>query len=290
MRVLARAPDHLGDGVMALPALAGLNGLGSLLIAGPPWIHELYRHLPATLLAAEAVSRTGADLAVLFKPSLSAAWAARRIPVRVGLDTDHRRWLLSVAVPEAGPHRVDDLRAVCRAAGGAPEGLPTYPSSDADLQGLPPLPSRAVLLLPGTASPETVRWPGFRALADLLGDRAVFAGGPADQACIDSIVGPHARLPALTLPQLAALAVAATAVVGNDSGLPHLAAAALRAAGRDVADLHVVFGSTRPERTGPPGATAHAGSRPVCWPCYKKSCAIGTPCLDLPAAAVAARL
>ena len=290
MRVLARAPDHLGDGVMALPALESLNGLGSLLICGPPWTRELYRHLPAELLDREQLSEVQADLAVLFKPSLSAAWAVRRVPRRIGLDTDHRRWLLSVAVPERGPHRVDDLAAVARAAGADPQGLPSFPTSEADLDGLPPLPSNPVLLLPGTASPWTVRWRGFRALADILGDRAVFAGGPADGPCIDELCGPHRRLPPLTLGQLGALAVRAAAVVGNDSGLPHLAAAARRAAGEDPGRVHVVYGSTDPARTGPPGSTPHPGPRPDCWPCYRKRCDIGTPCLELDAAAVAAHL
>lgn len=290
MRVLVRAPDHLGDGVMALPAIEGLQPLGALTIAGPPWIHELYRHIPATFVAPDQVPSTPAALAVLLKPSLSAAWAARRIPRRVGLDTDHRRALLHVAVRELGPHRMHDLSAVARAAGGQPEGLPCFPTGPSDTTGLPPLPARAVLLLPGTASPETVRWPGFRALADLLGGRAVFAGGPADQALISEIAGPHPRVTATAIGALAALAVAAQAVVGNDSGLAHLAAAARRAAGLAPSDVHVVYGSTQAERTGPPGSTPHMGARPDCWPCYRKRCEIGTPCLIHPADAVAAAL
>ena len=275
---------------MALPAIAGLSGLGRLTIAGPPWIFELYRHFSADLLSSDRLSEVVADVAVLLKPSLSAAWATRHIPRRVGLDTDHRRLLLQIAVPERGPHRVDDLSAVARAAGGAPEGLPTYPTSEADFVESADLPARSVLLLPGTASPDTVRWPGFRALADRLGERAIFAGGPADQAYIAQIAGPHRRATATSIPALAALAVAASAVVGNDSGLSHLAAAARRAAGRPVQAIHVVYGSTRPESTGPPGSSPHMGARPDCWPCYRKSCAIGTPCLDHPADALAEAL
>ena len=275
---------------MALPAIAGLSGLGRLTIAGPPWINELYRHLSADLLHSERLSEVVADMAVLLKPSLSAAWATRRIPRRVGLDTDHRRLVIQAAVPEGGPIGIYDMCAVARAGGGAREGLPNYPTSEADFLDDDDLPARAVLLLPGTASPETVRWPGFRALADRLGERAVFAGGPADQAYIEQIAGPHRRASASTIPALAALAVAATAVVGNDSGLSHLAAAARRAAGRPVQAIHVVYGSTRPESTGPPGSSPHMGARPDCWPCYRKSCAIGTPCLNHPADALAEAL
>ncbi len=283
MRRLVRAPDHLGDGVMALPAVEAL-GQDARWIWGPRWAGELYRHLPARIIRGpgELAGEPPPEQVVLLKPSFGAAVDALafRCP-RVGLDTAWRGWLLTVAVPERGPHRVDDLCAVARAAGAEPRGLPQYPSTEADLPQLPPLPDRLVLLLPGTASPATVRWPRFRALADRLEGRAVFAGGPADMAYIAEIAGPHLVLPPLTLPALARLAVMAAAVVGNDSGLPHLAAAARRAAGAPTEAVHVVYGSTDPARTGPPGSTPHHGSRPGCWPCYQKRCNIGTPCLDM---------
>ncbi len=275
-----RAPDHLGDGVMALPALDALcrGARGPVVVQGPGWCGALYRHLPVTLSSRAA---PGLERVVLLKPSLGAAIDALSLGApRVGLATPWRRWLLSVAVPERGPHRVDDLCAVARAAGAEPEPAPRYPTSDADLPALPPLPSRAVLLVPGTASPATVRWPGFRALADLLDGRAVFVGGPADMAYIQEIAGPHPVLPPLSIPAFARLCALAEAVVGNDSGLPHLAAAARRAAGAPLEAVHVVYGSTDPARTGPPGSTTHHGTRPPCWPCYKKRCGIGTPCLD----------
>ena len=281
MRVLVRAPDHLGDGVMALPAVEAAVALGEAVIAGPRWCGELYRDLPARVVSADEVPRIAADLAVLLKPSFSAAWAARKAGRRVGLATDHRGLLLSVAVPPRGPHRIDDLNAVARAAGGEPAPLPCYRIRAADAADLPALPADAVLLLPGTAKPQTVRWPGYAALGRRLGARAVFAGGAADMAVLQEIADGARVLGPLSIPALAALSARVGAVVGNDSGLPHLAAAARRAAGLDVGALHVIYGSTDPTRTGPPGSTAHAGTRPPCWPCYASRCAIGTPCLDL---------
>lgn len=281
MRVLIRAPDHLGDGVMALPAVEAATALGEAVIAGPRWCGELYRDLPASVVASEEIPRITADLAVLLKPSFSAAWATRHVRRRVGLATDHRGMLLHVALPERGPHRIDDLNAVARAAGAQPAGLPSYRIRAEDAEDLPTIPEGVVLLLPGTAKPETVRWPGFEALARRLGRRAVFAGGPADMAFIRQIAGDARALGPLSIPELAALSTLASAIVGNDSGLPHLAAAARRAAALDVGALHVVYGSTDPARTGPPGSAAHPGTRPPCWPCYKGRCGIGTPCLDL---------
>lgn len=290
MRVLVRAPDHLGDGVMALPAVEAACALGEAVIAGPRWCAELYRDLPARVVSAEEVPRIAADLAVLLKPSFSAAWATRHVRRRVGLATDHRGLLLHRSVPERGPHRIDDLNAVARAAGGDPTPLPRYRIQAQDAEDLPTLPGDAVLLLPGTAKPETVRWPGFQALAGRLGPRAVYAGGPADMAHIQQIAGDALVLGPLSIPALAALATLASAIIGNDSGLPHLAAAARRAAGLDVGALRVIYGSTDPARTGPPGSRAVYGTRPPCWPCYRSGCGIGTPCLDASLEAVLASL
>nr|MBA2319762.1 hypothetical protein [Deltaproteobacteria bacterium] len=67
MRILAVAPRHLGDGVMALPALAALARVGDLVIRAPAWGATLYRDVPATLDSAE-VDGAGADadVAVVF--------------------------------------------------------------------------------------------------------------------------------------------------------------------------------------------------------------------------------
>ena len=278
---------------MALPAVRSLAALGSVTVAGPAFIAELYRGLSLNMSKWHTrLPGAGFDVAVLLKPSLRAAWSVRGVPRRVGLDLNHRGPLLTDRVAPTGGHRVDDLSAVALEAGAAPDGLPTFsvtPDEVAWAAGLA-LHPRAVLLLPGTRSGATVRWPQFRALADRLGDRAVFAGGPGDEAVLAEVAGPHRVLPPPTLGQLGALAGRVAAVVGNDSGLPHLVAAALRASGAPVERLHVVFGSTDPARTGPVGATAWPGPRPPCWPCYAKRCGIGLPCLDVDPDAVAAAL
>ena len=195
------------------------------------------------------------DLAVLLKPAFSAAWQARRAPRRVGLATDHRGLLLTRVVPGPGPqeHRADLLlRIACAALDQEPPGpaLPAYPTGPADSDRLPPdLPEDMILLLPGTASGPTVRWRGFAALVQALGPRAMVAGGPGDQEVLAEVTAgaPQARTwEDPDLPTLAALAARSWAVVGNDSGLPHLAAAALRGAGQDPRRLHIVYASTDP--------------------------------------------
>lgn len=266
---------------MALPAIALLAAHGEVEVLAPGWGPVLYRHLPVRVLPREqALARARqADLAVLLKPSLSTAlraWPARR---RVGHAGEGRSFLLSEVVPLHDEHRADGLLRIACAALGLPfepPALPAYPTSAADEAELPEdLPSDAVLLLPGTASVETVAWRGFPQLS-LPGVLA--AGGPGDEAVLASL-GCRV-LPTLSLPALALLATRVRAVVGNDSGLPHLAAASRRAAGLSPGDVHIVYASTDPARTGPPGSRPWPGPRPPCWPCYAKRCPIGAPCRD----------
>jgi ADP-heptose:LPS heptosyltransferase len=281
-RFLVRAPDHLGDGVLALPAIGALAAAGPCRVVGPKWARELYGHLPQ-----DPVEEP--EIAVLFKPAFRAAWEARRVPRRVGLRWDLRGPLLTDAVEALPGHRLDTYAAIAAAAGVVATGGPSLPSRP---DSAPPLPPRAVLLLPLSASGAVVEWGGFRALADRLsaaGLSPVFAAGPGQDAALGQVAGPHLRLPALPLAGMAAAAVRAVGVVGNDSGLTHLAAAARRAAGASVLAVQVVCGSTSPARTAAPGATAHtAGPGLDCWPCYRKTCGIGVPCLQVPVSDVLA--
>jgi len=285
--IYVRAPDHLGDGVMALPAIALLAGHGRVRVAAPGWGPELYGHLGVEVHPRQDAPRLAraSAVAVLLKPSLSAAWQARGAARRVGLPTDRRRLLLTDVVEERGEdqaeHRADSMLRVAATALGVDPALPALPAlptppSTADVPT--DIPDAFVLLLPGTASAATVQWRGFTDLAAALGPAAVATGGPGDDQVLRATGARVVAAPRLS--QLAALACAARAVVGNDSGLPHLAAAARRAAGRSVTDVHVVYASTDAMRTGPPGSTAWAGPRPDCWPCYAKRCSIGAPCRD----------
>ena len=279
-RFLIRAPDHLGDGVLALPAIGAITRAGPCRIVGPGWVGALYGHLPQDPVAKP-------EIAVLFKPAFRAAWEARRVPRRVGVRWDLRGPLLTDPVDPPSGHRLDTYAAIAGAAGVVAHGAPSLPT---DPQSAPLLPARTVLLLPLSASGAVVEWGGFRALADALAGTdcaPVFAAGPGQDRALAAIAGPHMRLPALPLGALAAAAVQAVGVVGNDSGLTHLAVAARRAAGARVSAVHVVCGSTSADRTAAPGATPHTAGRGLdCWPCYRKTCAIGVPCLAVPVSRV----
>jgi ADP-heptose:LPS heptosyltransferase len=277
---ILRVPDHLGDGVMAIPAVRAISALGTVQFVGPQWASRLY--------GAPSTDHTHPETAVLFKPSFSAAWSHRHTTRRVGTAGDWRRWLLTDVVPRPEGHRSKTYAALATRVGASSDLAAETPSlipTSAEREAAPKLSADTILLLPLSKSQSTVGWPHYRALADALDGRAVFAAGPGECAALAAIAGPHRCLPSLPVGQFAAVSATVAAVVGNDSGLAHLAQAARRGAERPPASVHVIFGSTSPTQTGPSGCTAHQRTALPCQPCYKKYCARDAahpPCLDVP--------
>jgi ADP-heptose:LPS heptosyltransferase len=275
---LVRAPDHLGDCILALPAIRALASARPSWIQGPRWCSWLYRDCNGLT---QKPSRFGK--AILFKPSFSAAWSTLSIPERIGLRSDARGWLLSQAIQPGEGHRIEDYARIARAAGVEVSDLPSFRPSEAERAESPDVPENAALLLPATASGPPVAWPGFADLAESLksqGLTPIFTGGPGEDAQVRAAAGEHRVIRSLGLGSFAALCTQVQSVHGNDSGLSHLAAAARRGAGLSPADVHVYCGSTDPLRTAPPGSRAfrHA-SPPACWPCYRKRCRHSLECM-----------
>ncbi|MEQ1569821.1 MAG: glycosyltransferase family 9 protein, partial [Myxococcota bacterium] len=238
MRV-ARAPNHLGDGVMALPALTALARSGPLTIAAPGWGSVLYRDLPATVIPRGRLPRC--DAAVLFPPSLRAAWEARCARRRIGTATDHRRWLLTDVVEE-GTHRADTYARLVGVLGLSVDGPPRWARRDTD--PVADVPADHVGLNPVSVSGEVREWPYFGALARSLDRPVVVYGGPGEEARVRPRAGPHPLRVGLDLPTFAAALSRCALFVSNDSGAAHFA----RAVG--VPTL-VVYGSTAWAPAGP---------------------------------------
>lgn len=246
-------------------------------MGGPRWCEDLYGDLVDRISG--PIPPPDADVAVLCKPAFRAAWQARGVRRRVGWPTDHRRLLLTDVVKQPDGHRADAYAALGRAVGERVDGLPSLPCSPGPGDGA------GVALLPFSASGATVDWQGYRHLADALAEKGVrvcFVGGPGDEDRLAGLAGPHRVVPTLGVAQVAALLAGADAVVGNDSGLTHLAAAARRGAGRRVDAVVGIAGSTSPARTGAPGARWLQAPAPDCAPCYRKTCGVGLGCLELP--------
>jgi heptosyltransferase-2 len=264
--ILAVAPRHLGDGVMALPAMRALAELGPLRIDGPRWAADLYRDVPQ-------VERGAPHTAVLFRPSLGAAWRARRIPRRVGTPTDARGWLLTDPVAP-GVHTRDTYAALVAAVGGRVSGGPTWASRDSDPQV--DVPADHVGLNPLSASGRVRSWPGFPDLAARLAGPVVWYAGPGEEAAIAELAGRQPIRAGWSLPAFARALRRCRVFVSVDTGAAHFAAAC-------GVPTVVVHGSTAPEGSGPWGAEAVRGPPVPCAPCYRRSCAVDRhrpPCFE----------
>src|SRR5262245_51851746 len=111
-RVLIRAPNWLGDAVLALPAMAAIRRQfpdAHLRIGAPPGVAALFREetdiRPDRVVEVSGASREviatiqggGYELAVLFPNSFRSAWLMKRarVPQRWGYPTSMRGWLLT---------------------------------------------------------------------------------------------------------------------------------------------------------------------------------------------------
>jgi heptosyltransferase II len=193
-RLAARAPNHLGELVLALPALAALaerarRGTGDrLLVQLPAWLLPVLRMsgldaepLPfddrrAVLDAAGALRRAGARRGVLLTPSFSSALIFRLagLAERRGTAGGGRDLLLTDPVdrePLLRGHRVAEFLAI--AGEPLPDGPPPAPrlrsAGEAPAAwarrrkelGLSTEPLPTVGLLPGSNA-ESRRWPSDR--------------------------------------------------------------------------------------------------------------------------------
>jgi heptosyltransferase-2 len=258
-----------------------------------------------TLADAIAIRRRQVAEAWLLPNSFRSAVAPflARVPERIGYSTDRRAALLTVTVapPSRTSHQLRDYDALLRRRGiepdhDAPRLTPSPQArgrADAALAAAGiPTDAPLVLLAPGAAFGWTKRWPPerFGLLAAHLracGREAALVIGPGEEEIASEAVAAAraaspADAPLRPLPvlgsdldpvELAALLARASAVVGNDSGPMHLAAAV----GTPVVAL---FGPTDPGRTAPTGAPARIIDRYVfCSPCFLKECPYSHECM-----------
>ncbi|TVQ90987.1 MAG: hypothetical protein EA397_10860 [Deltaproteobacteria bacterium] len=260
-RIVARAPNHLGDGIMALPAIRALAALSTdFVVQAPCFGAEIYRGLR---VEAPGPLPEGADLAVLFAPSLRAAWQARRARRRIGVASDFRGPLLTDVVIPAR-HRAQTYARLAETAGARVDGSPAL-----SFDGAPSVEVAQghVGLVPVSRSGPCVEWRGFAELADRLRVPVVAYGGPGERKRVaERLPGRDLGAVGLSLSDLGRALGRCRVLVANDSGAAHFA----RALGVPTV---VVYGSTSPDRTGPTGARSVEGPDPGCRPCYRKRCA-----------------
>ncbi len=257
-----RAPDHLGDATMAIPAMRAIAGITPSTIYGPRSLLALFEAVGVPdLRVRPAAELPGEGTGVLFKPSFHAALSWRHLGRRFGIAENGRGILLTDPLPQVpGEHRREGYARIAAALGAVVPERVRRPGG------------RGFVGLNPWSPSATVRWPYFGELADLLaGDfPVVFFAGPGEEAPVRAIAGPHPVRAGLPLPELAAVLRDCAVFVSNDSGAAHFA---------DAVDVPVIMvhGSTDPRRTG--AGQAVSGGPIWCGPCYRKTCILGLQCL-----------
>jgi len=243
----ARAPNHLGDGVMALPAMHALAALGELTIYAPTWARDLYRDVDARVVPRGEMAR--ADVSVVFSPSFRAAWQARRCRRRVGTPSDGRSFLLTDRVREE-THMADTYAALVKCVGGLAAGYPQWRARSADPDA--DVPEGHVAIQPVGATLGSREWRGFSRLAQRVEAPVVWYAGPEQEKALATWAPPDSiQRVGLPLPALAAALNRARAWVSIDTGPAHFA----RACGVPTVCIHV---STSARASGPLGGISVA--------------------------------
>jgi heptosyltransferase II len=323
-QILVRSPNWLGDAVMSLPVLSGLQRLfpgAGLTVLAARRVAPLFAALPGVV---ETVTypvgrgkwqvlwqlRGRFDLALALPNSLESALGLFLVgvPTRVGYNTDARRLLLNVAVSGrrqlAGLHTVYYYLALLQAFREVASYRPPALSlRDREIEAAAQVLAEAQLpgygpwvgLSPGAAYGPAKRWPPERfgalgaALQQEFRARLVLLGGPDERPVADEVKahlpGPVLDLVGHTdLRQALGVLSRLKLLITNDSGLMH-AAAALRV------PLVAIFGSTDPVATGPFTAQATVLHHPLpCSPCFRRTCDLGNHYACLTAIEVAEAL
>jgi len=314
-RVLVRLPNWLGDVIMARPLLAAVRGgwPGSRVLAvgpaGPgaivrdeglvaevaPWSSD-----PATRSDAAARARAWRpDVALVLPGSFSSAYLAWRsgARARAGYRGEGRSPLLTHALPrrQRGERHLSDEFLDLGAALGLQVPRPCLPPrllpvaagrdeaerllAEAGVGG----DERLVLFGTRSAYGPAREWfparfaEAGRALA-ARGCRVILSGTVSESESATALagaIGPGALSLAgrTSLPGLVALAARAALAICNDSGLAHVAAAA----GTPTIQI---YGSAASGWTAARGRAVRILHRaPVCSPCWRRHCVIGTRCL-----------
>ena len=309
--LVVRAPNWLGDSVMALPALRSLRAgvaRARITLVGP-WAELVRdqgvadrvivypRSFSRRLALTRPIRALGADTALLLPNSLESAlaawlWGARR---RVGFATDGRAWLLTHPVPRPAqrPHQVDEYLELLK-----PFDL--APAETAPAWTLAPSPADAAVsrLLEEAELPEGVplvglhlgaafgssklwpveRWASLASELARLGLAPVLMGSSRELPVASEVLKRcPARVASLVGRDspllLPRLLSRLTLLVSGDTGVAQLAAAL-------KVGVVALFGPTDPRLTAPRGPRVLTIAKDVpCAPCFLPVCPIDHPCM-----------
>ena len=315
-RSLIIAPQWIGDAVMTEPLLRRLHARGERLAVGAlPWVAPVYRAMPQVDEVIEFPFQHGGlqfkarrsiakqvqgrfDTAYVLPNSLKSALLPflASIPKRVGYLGEARVGLLTHRLKN--PKDKPPMVAFYSALSGEKEGLgedrprlrlaPAQVEASLAANGLQA--GGYYIFAPGAEYGPAKRWPAihFAELARALDRPTVLLGSGKEAALCDEIAGAAGAGKCVNLAgktslmDAFALIASAKAVISNDSGLMHVAAAF------GVPQV-AVFGSSSPLHTPPLNEQARvlwlkddpSYQPPLdCSPCFQRECPLGhTRCL-----------
>jgi heptosyltransferase-2 len=286
LRTLVVAPNWIGDALMAQPLLARLGG--TIDVLAPPWVAPVVRRMPEVAEVIEAPLRHGAlqlgerwrlarelkrrgyDRAVVLPNSWKSALIPffTGIPERVGYLGEMRYGLLNKTFRnEKQPMPVHYAR-LAGESGAPARPLQVSRQEIEEANARHGIEGDYVVFCPGAEYGPAKRWPYFRELAAAVGTPVVLLGSKNDEQAAAGIAGKN-LVGKTSLDDALRLIAGASAVVSNDSGLMHVAAALDRP---QVA----LFGSSSPEHTPPASSKARVlWLRVECSPCFERECPLG---------------
>lgn len=310
-RLLMRAPNWLGDAVMALPAMAAVRAAhpqAVLAVAAAPSVAPLFREQTSARVddvivvdgrgEAESLRRGRFDAVVLFPNSFRSALVARRarIAERWGYASSFRSPLLTRRVPRPRgrvhqtAYYAELVRGLDMPVGDAAPwirvtaGTASRAAALLEKAGVPP-DATLVGFAPGAAYGHAKRWPPPR-VAEVI----VRLARERDAVCI--LVGAAGDRPAgreieEALPRevrainligqtdlrvFAGVLARCRAFVSNDSGAMHVAAAL-------GVPVTAIFGPTDERATAPAGDHDVLLHPVFCRPCMLRECPIDHRCM-----------
>ncbi|HEV7478137.1 MAG TPA: lipopolysaccharide heptosyltransferase II [Burkholderiales bacterium] len=296
-RLLVVAPNWIGDALMAQPLLARLHeklaGLRIEVLA-PPWVAPVARRMPEVAEVIEAPLRHGPlqlrsrwrlgrglrqrryDQAIVLPNTWKSALVPffADIPLRSGYVGESRYGLLNLLYRNSAAAMRLHYARLAEPPGTEPaEPLPR-PRLRVDSHEIElvkqrfGIVGRYAVLCPGAEYGPAKRWPYFAELAASMSVPVVVLGSPADLEPARGIQGTN-LVGKTSLDEAISLIAGAQAVVSNDSGLMHVAAAL----GRPQVAL---YGSSSPEHTPPASAAARVLWLHIeCSPCFQRECPLG---------------
>jgi heptosyltransferase II len=291
-RILVVAPNWIGDALMAQPLLSRLKQAGATIeVLAPEWVAAVVRRMPEVERVIAAPLRHGAlqlgerwrlgrelkrrgyasafVLPNSWKSALVPFFAG--IPRRVGYVGELRYGLLNSTHKSTHAPMPLHYAGLAGEPGSATLARPHLSVTAEEISETRRrfgLAQRYVVLCPGAEYGPAKRWPYFKELAENLGGSVVLLGSAKDAEVAAGLPGLN-LMGKTTLDEAIRLIAGAAAVVSNDSGLMHVAAAL----GRPQVAL---FGSSSPEHTPPASERARVlWLRLECSPCFARECPLG---------------